>query len=627
MIQNSRHGFDEHDVRLYQPHYIHRLCQDNDTKALTRTLASDKTGVNLRDQNDMTPLQLTVVTADPPYLDSLMARLIQNGADVDARVTSNGNTALHLAILYSKESNAELSVPILLHEGASPNIRNHLGKTPFDYALANGYRRLAELLASVEDDPSLARTIDPYMWSPQAAAAVKATPEELRAAIRSGDLSKAGTLMRQAAQLAYHTSCVPLHWAVTESPKQKQMLQQLLDNEADPQQVDEQGETAITLAIKAMNHDQEMLRSIYLLLLAGVPKGHRNSEGQDALSLARQLGYTDVEELLLTGRNPDAAPAKKHVTIVVPPPPPSTQRAPPPKKDKEPPPPPPPPKQTPREPPPKRSGGDPNAFTGPYHRLHEIAMQKTGSTQMAKDMEQLFAANPGLNPDIVTNDDVGDTALHIVVRDQKMKAIEFLLEKNATVDVKNKQRETPLILSRNGPWGYDSNIEAMLMQANKRQLAEKKQRVKAAAAAAAATSKLNATSKDASDRRKPTDDPVNRFTGEYHRLHELVMQNKPGAKIAEEVEAMFQAHPGLNPDLQTNDDIGDTALHMAVRDQRPAVIRCLLSHDATVSIRNKKKETPLTLSRDGPWGKDQEIEDMLLEANKKQIAAKRSAAN
>jgi ankyrin repeat protein len=77
-----------------------------------------------------TPLVVAVFRGDH----ELMKLLLANGADVNARRPSDGETVLHLAV---QTDNREL-IELLLASKPDVNVRDNQGKTPLDYAKANG---------------------------------------------------------------------------------------------------------------------------------------------------------------------------------------------------------------------------------------------------------------------------------------------------------------------------------------------------------------------------------------------------------------------------------------------------------------------------------------------------------
>ncbi|RWS25580.1 arf-GAP with SH3 domain: ANK repeat and PH domain-containing protein 2-like protein [Leptotrombidium deliense] len=86
--------------------------------------------------------------------------LVQNSSNVDKQ-TKEGNTALHLCVLYNKSE----CMKLLLRCGANVQIENLNGKTPLDIAKEKGYDNLVELLEhSLQNKKSLFENLD-IDWS------------------------------------------------------------------------------------------------------------------------------------------------------------------------------------------------------------------------------------------------------------------------------------------------------------------------------------------------------------------------------------------------------------------------------------------------------------------------------
>ena len=93
-------------------------------------------GANLEaiDNVGYTPLHCAAISIRP----DLLSLLCQAGVNVDA-ATPGGSTALHLAVRMRANNNC---IEVLLAAGASLNLREGHGRTPFDLALLRGYHRM-----------------------------------------------------------------------------------------------------------------------------------------------------------------------------------------------------------------------------------------------------------------------------------------------------------------------------------------------------------------------------------------------------------------------------------------------------------------------------------------------------
>jgi ankyrin repeat protein len=90
------------------------------------------------EMKDATPLHIAAGKGNV----SVARLLIQNGAEVNAKLSDNGFTSLHLAAGNGHEKVAEL----LIAKGADINAKSMYGETPIDLAMSNGHKELAELL-------------------------------------------------------------------------------------------------------------------------------------------------------------------------------------------------------------------------------------------------------------------------------------------------------------------------------------------------------------------------------------------------------------------------------------------------------------------------------------------------
>ena len=98
--------------------------------ALAKLLIAHGAKVNVENHEGYTPLDVAVFRGDR----ELTKLLLASGANVNARRSSDGNSVLRYA---AGTDNREL-VELLLANNPDVNMRNNEGKTPLDYAKANG---------------------------------------------------------------------------------------------------------------------------------------------------------------------------------------------------------------------------------------------------------------------------------------------------------------------------------------------------------------------------------------------------------------------------------------------------------------------------------------------------------
>ena len=90
------------------------------------------------DAKDATPLHIAAGKGNV----SVARLLIQNGAEVNAKLPYHGFTSLHLAAQNGHEKVAGL----LIAKGADINAKSMYGETPIDLAMSKEHKELAELL-------------------------------------------------------------------------------------------------------------------------------------------------------------------------------------------------------------------------------------------------------------------------------------------------------------------------------------------------------------------------------------------------------------------------------------------------------------------------------------------------
>ena len=119
---------------------LHFLCitmgndEAGDRAACFELLRNAGANLEAIDNVGYTPLHCAAISIRP----DLLSLLCQAGVNVDA-ATPGGSTALHLAVRMRANNNC---IEVLLAAGASLNLREGHGRTPFDLALLRGYHRM-----------------------------------------------------------------------------------------------------------------------------------------------------------------------------------------------------------------------------------------------------------------------------------------------------------------------------------------------------------------------------------------------------------------------------------------------------------------------------------------------------
>ena len=131
---------------------IFEICCERNPDATaqrTRLLKALQRGANIHatDKNGVTALHHAVRFRSPVAVQTL----IEHGANVNQPCRKTGSTPLHRAVVQTgapgtagKSEQAKEIVRLLLAAGASPSIRNKLGKRPTDYATDRSLKLLLQ---------------------------------------------------------------------------------------------------------------------------------------------------------------------------------------------------------------------------------------------------------------------------------------------------------------------------------------------------------------------------------------------------------------------------------------------------------------------------------------------------
>jgi len=127
----------ENTAAAYPPQAIIAAAYRGDD-AMVRELLAAGVNKDVRDALGSTALHAAMFQLNL----NVVKLLLDNGFDVNARVTKNGNTPLHYAVAYNNPA----AVKLLLQYNANRNIRNLEGLTPLEKARKEEKTEIIKLL-------------------------------------------------------------------------------------------------------------------------------------------------------------------------------------------------------------------------------------------------------------------------------------------------------------------------------------------------------------------------------------------------------------------------------------------------------------------------------------------------
>lgn len=272
---------------------LFKAVQNNDAETVIKLIEESPDLVNSKDDNDFTPLHWAV------KFDSLEAgkALIDGGADVNIKSEYNGVAPIHRVM------SLEMAM-MLVDGGADVNITDDMLYTPLHFASQDGFKDIVMYL--LEKNASIDNKTETG-YSPLHLAAQNNHKEiaeyliekgadisdmPLQYAAFTGNLEKIRELLDDGMDINNKDNIfgiTPLHWACS-----KEMAQFLIENGADINATDTNGETPLHMA-----SGNGQIEVVSLLIENGADVNAENSYVSTPLYRAAGNGHTDVIGLLI----------------------------------------------------------------------------------------------------------------------------------------------------------------------------------------------------------------------------------------------------------------------------------------------------------------------------------------
>ncbi|XP_076469159.1 B-cell lymphoma 3 protein homolog isoform X8 [Babylonia areolata] len=385
---------------------IHAACEAGDITRIRAALLEGEKTANLY-HDGLTPLHAAVLRA--PHLaqaSDVIQLLLDHGADINAQTRGDEDTALHLVVEKGDFPRDFSLVLMLLEHHVDLSVRNRKLRTAYDCALAQGYYELASTLEG-SMPPEQAREF--YIRK----IGEKFGPYIIAAVLRSDpDMLEENILRGGNPNMLNKHGAGAIHYAITHCTLPvMQVLQALAEAGADVNLRDDEGDTALNLAIKSkvLRESGHMVPVVTFLVENGTDPSFQDLDGRDAFQLAEDRGYDDVLDIL---------------------------RA---------------PRQRPRPPPPKNRQTeefpDPNAPNKDGLYPIHVATNRENPAERHDLVESLLERGARVSQ---VDDKDGNTALHLCAMKDLGDTAEQLLGHHIDYTVKNKEGKTAYDIAKEG---------------------------------------------------------------------------------------------------------------------------------------------------------------------------------
>ena len=248
--------------------------------------------INWKGKNDVTPLMMA---SQKGYL-RVVEYLVQNGANIEDKDKQGLNS-----LLYATDKNRLNVVEYLLDKGANSNVTNKKGQTPLNLAISNNYEPMADLLIYKGANVNQA---DNFGLTPLLTASMMGNFEILKLLYRFG--AKLDSVTKDGSTALFFAS----YSGNTE------MVKFILGIINDRNYINKKPKKNRTALMWACLYRR--IPIIDLLLEHGADPNIVDEDGESALLIAANYGYSDVvEKLLEHGANPNITGKDRETALFI----------------------------------------------------------------------------------------------------------------------------------------------------------------------------------------------------------------------------------------------------------------------------------------------------------------------
>ncbi|GFN84540.1 nischarin [Plakobranchus ocellatus] len=401
---------------------LHTLCKTGTLGNILAWLQGNGEDVDWYYEGE-TPLQAVVQSGREDAAD-VISVLVDYGCDVNAQNIAEGNTALHLNVLYGNFPRDFDTIVALRSKNCDLGVRNKALRTAYDVAIANGEFELAGTLDGTVPVENAKEHYTRMMGQ-------KYGPYIIEAVLNSDDISlQKYILLGGDPNYLNKYGNGAIHYAVTHSNLSVyDTLSVLLSASANCNLKNEEGDTALNLCIKSdsLRSKGQMARCVQLLVDAGAESNIQDLDGRDACRIAEDKGYDDILQILMAKDLSSSSDSDVFDGLAL-------EELPPiPEEENEP------------EVEPVTPRIDVNAPNADGLCPIHVATKLTNETQRHKRITELLDEGAEISKTIVAS---GNTSLHLCAERDYGETAKLLLEHHIDYTVKNNEGKTAYDLAQ-----------------------------------------------------------------------------------------------------------------------------------------------------------------------------------